>query len=392
MTFTRVLLLLTLLLAGCHGGSDFHVVTLTPSEIGGMQGAPVDVEVSASGAVTRVIWNFGGGVTPNTATTPRVHGLLTGSGSFTGTVTVFEASGSSASESFTYKIVVLPHEPRITGLTPDGPEWGDIGDEITLTASADGAVTSWTWDVGEGAELLSTTASSARVRLLKTGEWLLTVTAHNGIGDSFPLTREYRVWDMPFAWRKYDLAGGILGFGELNWITYHGELVCFATRYNESSLAETGTETFILIQARSSNPVGTADWLVSDVATFEYGDWYGPYSPVAAVVGDRLAFGLIEARAYDDLRLRYSVAQSARPSSPSDWSSTDIDTLTRYEIGSFQLFDIGGLPLLISDTPPVTQFGGRGWSTTSAAPTGPGDWTPFDVPAGKIDASRLLME
>ena len=140
---------------------------------------------NAGGPATSWSWNFGGGAAPNTSVLATPNVTLGAIGSYGGTVTASNASGSSAPFNFTLSI--NDGKPVISNVTPNSGYALRTGD---FSATVANSPTSWSWNFGGGANPNTSIAASPSVTFGIAGSYSGTVTASNSFGSSpgFPFS------------------------------------------------------------------------------------------------------------------------------------------------------------------------------------------------------------
>ncbi len=159
------------------------VAAFTPSTTAG--DAPLSVTFdssTSSGDITAYAWDFGDG---NTSTDASPSHTFTDPGSYTVTLTVSGAGGTSAPVSATISVNAPPVPAPVAAFTPSTTA-GDAPLSVTFDSStSSGDITAYTWDFGDGST--STDASPSHT-FTDPGSYTVTLTVSGAGGTSAPVS------------------------------------------------------------------------------------------------------------------------------------------------------------------------------------------------------------
>ena len=145
----------------------------------------IDFSASGTGNIASYLWNFGDGSPSVTTTSPAITHAYTGFGVFTANVTATDVNGCFSIGTY----VITVQNPPITGTV--SPTSGCIPAIVNFTANvtvpASGAVTTYSWNFGDGSPVITTAVNNISHNYTSTGSFLpiLSIATNEGCANTY---------------------------------------------------------------------------------------------------------------------------------------------------------------------------------------------------------------
>ncbi|HYE79636.1 MAG TPA: PKD domain-containing protein, partial [bacterium] len=295
--------------------------------------------------------------------------LLGSAGTYQGQVVVSDGT-ETANTNFPFE--VDPLIPVVTGVTPTGAAGLPLG-EVEFEAAIDGAYDTVTWDFGAGAEILSQTGNTARVRLLNPGNYTVRVFAENSNGRGDPLEFGYVV-ELPV-----EPPWNILEFGEASEVGFPGTSMVLAD--DRLAVAFNSGSGLKLLRALVENPMGPADF--TETVIDPDGAINGAHSLASRSNELYVVYYKFNAGTGEYDSLWFARALTGNPTGPADWVRYQLAApayMTGYgeALAAFEEGVVWGSAATTPSSPGKAVLV-VSWLADPGSSTGIGDWSQHEV-------------